>query len=182
MRTQTAAPSSGDLAIGAVAGGLELLAVNTYGAALAAAGAGSLGAVPPAVAEFATTVQGHHQAALDAWNGVLTASGQSAVTSPPAALEATVNGMFATVTDVIGAAELALRLEQITAATYLDAIGKLESDAAIALAGSIQPIDRQHIAVLLFVLGMYPVPETFATVDMAFDGGVMMPDAMPATS
>ncbi len=62
MRTQSAAPSSGDLAIGAVAAGLELLAVNTYGAALAAAGAGSLGAVPPAVAEFATTVQGHHQA------------------------------------------------------------------------------------------------------------------------
>lgn len=41
MRTQTAAPSSGDLAIGAVAAGLELLAVNTYGAALAAAGAGA---------------------------------------------------------------------------------------------------------------------------------------------
>lgn len=182
MSIQTTAPPSGDLAIGAVAAGLELLAVNAYGAALEAAGAGSLGEVPPAVAEFATTVQGHHQEALDAWNGVLTASGQTAVTTPPADLEATVNELFGAVTDVVGAAELALMLEQIAAATYLDAIGKLESDAAIALAGSIQPIERQHIAVLLFVLGMYPVPEVFATTDMAFDGGAMMPSAMPATS
>ncbi len=170
MNIGSAAPPAGDLAIGAVAAGLELVAVNTYGAALAAAGAGTLGEVPPAVAEFATTVQGHHQAALDAWNAVLTASGQPAVTAPPAGLEATVNEMFASVPDVVGAAELALMLEEIAAATYLDAIGKLESDAAIALAGSIQPIDRQHIAVLLFVLGRYPVPDTFATADMALAG------------
>lgn len=84
MNIGTTAPSAGDLAIGAVAAGLELVAVNTYAAALAAAGAGSIGEVPPAVAEFVTTVQGHHQAALDAWNGVLTAGGQAAVTAPPA--------------------------------------------------------------------------------------------------
>lgn len=182
MSVRTTAPPSGDLAIAAVAASLEVLAVNTYGAALDAAGAGSLGEVPPAVAEFVTTAQGHHQEALDAWNGVLTSSGQSAVTAPPAELEATVNQVFGTVTDVVSAAELALMLEQIAAATYLDAIGVLESDAAIALAGSIQPVTRQRISVLLFVLGMYPVPETFATVGMAFDGGPMMPAAMPSTN
>ena len=183
MNIGTTAPSAGDLAIGAVAAGLELVAVNTYAAALAAAGAGSIGEVPPAVAEFVTTVQGHHQAALDAWNAVLTAGGQAAVTAPPAGLEATVNEMFATVTDVVGAAELALMLEEIAAATYLDAIGKLESGAAIALAGSIQPIDRQHIAVLLFVLGRYPVPDTFATADMAFAGeGESASNTIPAAA
>ena len=43
MNIGTTAPSAGDLAIGAVAAGLELVAVNTYAAALAAAGAGSIG-------------------------------------------------------------------------------------------------------------------------------------------
>lgn len=178
----TSAPPSGDLAVAAIAAGLEQLAVNTYGAALDAATSGALGDVPPAVAEFVTTARSHHQAALTSWNRVLTTSGQAAVTQPPADLAATVNQVFGTVTDVVGAAELALMLEQIAAATYLAALGSLESDAAIALAGSIQPIDRQHISVLLFVLGQYPVPETFATTDMAFDGSGMMPSAMPATS
>jgi Ferritin-like domain len=175
------APSEGDLAIANVAASLEVLAVNTYQAALDAAQGGALGDVPPAVAEFATTVRGHHQAALDRWNAVLTGAGQQAVTAPPAQLESAVNRQFGAVTDVNGVAQLALTLEQIAAATYLDALGKLESEAAITLAGSIQPIDRQHIAVLLFVLGMYPVPETFATVEMAFDGGPMDLPAMPPT-
>lgn len=180
-----AAPSEGDLAIGAVAASLEVLAVNTYGAALDAAGSGALGEVPPAVAEFVTVAMAQHQAALDAWNGVLTAAGQPEVTAPPPALETAVNDQFAMVTDAGGAAQLALMLEQIAAATYLDAIGKLESPDAITLAGSIQPIDRQHISVLLFALGMYPVPETFANADMAFSGepGSVPPMApmMPAT-
>lgn len=172
-------PTSGDLTIGSVAASLEVLAVNTYGAALDAAGSGALGEVPPAVAEFVTTAQSQHQAALDAWNGVLTASGQQAVTWAPPDLEATVNDMFAQVTDVAGAANLALTLESIAAATYLDAISKLESTDAIALAGSIYPIDRQHISVLLFALGQYPVPETFANTDQAYAGGA--PPMMPGT-
>src|SRR5215213_7724397 len=60
--------AQGDLAIAMGAAGLEVLAVNTYGAALDAATAGDLGEVPPAVAEFATTAKMQHQAALDAWN------------------------------------------------------------------------------------------------------------------
>lgn len=167
--------------IGTLAASLEVLAVNTYGAALDAAGAGALGEVPPAVAEYVTVARDHHQAHLDAWNGVLEASGMSAVSAPPADLEASVNDQFGMVTDVAGAAQLALMLEQVAAATYLDAISKLESTDAIALAGSIFPIDRQHISVLLFALGMYPVPETFANTDMAFAGGSMAAPEMPAT-
>jgi hypothetical protein len=156
-----------DLEVGAFAAGLEVLAVNTYGAALDAATDGKLGDVPPAVAEFVTTAKDHHQAALDAWNGVLTDAGEDAVDSPPAELEATVNEAFGKVTDVIGAANLALMLEQIAAATYLEAIPALETEGAIALASSIQPIDMQHVAVLLFVLGEYPVPDNFAKTELS---------------
>jgi len=178
-----AAPPPGDLDIAAVAASLEQLAVDTYGAALDAAGSGALGEVPPAVGEFVTVVGQQHQEHLDAWNGVLTASGRAAVSAPPADLAASVNAQFGMVKDAAGAAQLALQLEQVAAATYLDAIGKLQSPDAIMLAGSIQPIDRQHISVLLFALGMYPVPEVFATTAMAYSGSGPMPGApmMPET-
>jgi hypothetical protein len=168
--TTTTAPKgdgAADLKTGAFAASLEVLAVNTYGAALDAATAGKLGEVPPAVAEFVTTAKAHHQAALDAWNSVLTDAGEDAVDAPPADLETTVNEEFGKVTDVIGAARLALMLEQIAAATYLEAIPTLETEGAIALAASIQPIDMQHAAVLLFVLGEYPVPDNFAKTEMS---------------
>ena len=165
--TAPAGDGAADLEVGAFAARLEVLAVNTYGAALDAATAGQLGDVPPAVAEFVTTAKDHHQAALDAWNGVLTDAGEDAVDSPPADLESTVNEEFGKVTDVIGAARLALMLEQIAAATYLEVIPTLETEGAIALAASIQPIDMQHAAVLLFVLGEDPVPDNFAKTEMS---------------
>jgi len=165
--TTAASGGGGDLATGAFAASLEVLAVNTYGAALDAATAGKLGTVPPAVAEFVTTAKAHHQAALDAWNKVLTGAGKPAVAAPPADLEKTVNTEFGKVKDVAGAGKLALMLEEIAAATYLAAIPTLTSDGAIKLAASIQPIDMQHAAVLRFVLGEYPVPDTFASTDKA---------------
>jgi hypothetical protein len=156
-----------DLKLGAFAASLEVLAVNTYGAALDAAGSGALGEVPPAVAEFVTTAMAQHQAHLDRWNEILTGADMEAVADPPADLEKTVNDKFAKVTDATGAAKLALELEQIAAATYLSVIPLLASEAPIRLAASIQPIDMQHAAVLLFALGEYPVPDTFATTELA---------------
>jgi hypothetical protein len=152
---------SGDVAIATFAAGLELLAANTYKAALDAAGTGALGTVPPAVAEFATVVMGHHQEASDA----LAAAAGGITPTVPADIESAVNAEFAKVTDVTGLARLALTLELQAAATYLEVIPQLTTPAAINLAGSILPIERQHAAVLHFVLGEYPVPDTFAGTD-----------------
>jgi len=159
-----------DLKIAALAASLEVLAVGTYTAALAAATANKLGAVPPAVAQFVTTAMSQHQMQLDKWNTVLTGGGGTAVTEPNATLKPVVDAAFAKVTDVAGAANLALMLEQIAAATYLNAQNVLTDKDAIQLAGSIQIIDAQHVAVLLFVLGQYPVPDVFAKTDMAAKG------------
>lgn len=161
--------ATGDLGVAQVAAGLEVLAVQTYGAALEAAGSDALGDVPPAVATFVETAMEHHQAHLDAWNEVLLAADLEEVTSPPEDLKATVDDELAAAEDVTGAAEVALMLEQTAAATYLSVIPELEDEAAIDLAASIQPIDMQHVAVLLFVLGRYPVPDTFAQTDMAYE-------------
>ncbi len=154
-----------DVATAKLAASLEVLAVNTYGAAL-----GAPLDYPEAVAEFATTARDHHQAALDAWNGLLTSLGEAAVTDPPATLNETVNSQFAEVTDVTGVAELALMLEEIAADTYLGAIGAISNAEALKLAASIQPIDMQHIAVLRYVMGEYPVPDAFANTEEAFTG------------
>ena len=68
-------------------------------------------------------------------------------------------------------AKLALLLEQTAADTYFAAVSTLLKDkAAIQLAGSIQIIDQQHQAILLFVLGTYPVPDVFQKGDKAYTG------------
>lgn len=159
-----------DLAVAELAAGLEVLAVQTYTAALDAATAGKLGEVPPAVAEYVTTAKAHHQEHLDAWNTVLTGAGKSEVTTPNAQLKPTVDGEFAKVTDVAGAANLALMLEQIAAQTYLKAIPTLKSKDAIRTAASIQVVDQQHQAILRYALGMYPVPDVFQSTDKAVSG------------
>ena len=165
--TTMADNGSVDLKIAALAAGLEVLAVGTYKAALDAAGAGSLGEVPPAVAEFVTVAMAHHQEHLDAWNKVLAGAGIAEVNEPDATLKPTVDDEFAKVTDVAGAAKLALLLEQIASATYLNAQNVLTDKDAIMLAGSIQIIDAQHASILLYVLGEYPVPDVFAKTDLS---------------
>ena len=168
--TTAAAGASGDLAVATTAAGLEVLAVGTYKAALDAATANKLGAVPPAVATFVQTAMGHHQQALDTWNRVLTGAGRPAVSQPPASLKATVDQQFAQVKDVGGAAKLALLLEQTAADTYLNATQTLRGKDAITTAGALQSVDQEHAAILLYVLGMYPVPDVFQKTDKAFKG------------
>ncbi len=157
--------ATGDLAVAELAAGLEVLAVDTYRAALEAATANKLGPVPPAVGEFVKTAMGHHEQHRDAWNKVLSGAGRSPITAPNAKLKPTVDAEFAKVKDVAGAAKLALMLEDIAAQTYLSAIPKLQSKDAIKTAASIQVIDQQHQSILLYALGMYPVPETFQKTD-----------------
>jgi Ferritin-like domain/TAT (twin-arginine translocation) pathway signal sequence len=164
------APVDSDLAVAELAAGLEVLAVSTYQAAGDAATAGKLGTVPPAVGEYVKTALAQHQEHLAAWNKVLTGAGRAEVTRPNATLKPTVDAEFAKVTDIAGAANLALMLEDIAAQTYLKAIPMLKDKDAIRTAASIQVVDQQHQAILYYALGMYPVPETFQKTDKAATG------------
>ncbi|HUS61857.1 MAG TPA: ferritin-like domain-containing protein [Acidimicrobiales bacterium] len=158
---------AGDLAVAKFAAGLEVLAVGTYKAALEAATGGKLGTVPPAVATFAQTAMKNHTAHRDAWNKVITGAGGTEVTEADKTLSPVVAQKFGVVKDVVGAARLALELEEIAAATYLSAIPSLKDPAAIKLAASIQAIDAKHAAILHYALGEYPVPDVFAKTDKA---------------
>jgi Ferritin-like domain len=159
----------GDLAVAAVAASLENLAVFAYTAGLSAATAGKLGTVPPAVATFATTVKGQHQQHAAAWNAVLKSHGKAPVTVTNPTLTPTVQSDFAKVTDIAGLAQLALTLENIAAQTYQVETAKLQSSAAIQLSSSIQPVEMQHIAILFYVLGMYPGAQTSSGTPLAFN-------------
>jgi hypothetical protein len=171
-RTAAAFPPaglSGDLAVAAVAASLENLAVFAYSAGLAAATEGRLGTVPPAVATFATTVKAQHQQHAAAWNAVLMSHGKAPVNATNPTLTPTVQSDFAKVTDIAGLAQLALTLETIAAQTYQAETAMLKSSAAIQLSSSIQPVEMQHIAVLYYVLGMYPGAQTAAGTPLAFN-------------
>ncbi|HVA08370.1 MAG TPA: ferritin-like domain-containing protein [Acidimicrobiales bacterium] len=159
----------GDLAVAAVAASLENLAVYAYTAGLTAAGAGKLGTVPPAAATFATTVKSQHQQHADAWNGVLAGAGKAKVTVVNPTLAPTVQADFAKVTDIVGLAQLAITLETIAAQTYQAETSLLKSKAAIGLSSSIQPVEMQHIAILYYVLGMYPGAQTSGGTPIAFN-------------
>jgi len=158
---------TGDLAVAALAASLENLAVAAYGDVLTAAGAGKLGTVPPAAANFVTTVKGQHAQHAQAWNSAIVAAGHPAITGPDQALVPTVNKAFAKVTDVAGAAKLALMLEEIAGATYQSAVSAVKAKSSVQVAASIQPVELQHAAVLLFVLGEYPVPNAFSPLSGA---------------
>ena len=165
----TAAPKyKGDLAVVALAAALENLAVATYGAALDAAQAGKLGEVPPAIGEFVTVARDQHQDHASAWNAILSKAGKKKVTGVDLTVKnGVVDPAFAAVSDVGGAANIALELENSAAATYLSAIGAVKSKGGIKTAASIQPVEMQHAAILLFALGEYPVPNSFASTDGA---------------
>ena len=46
-------------------------------------------------------------------------------------------------------------------------MGTLSSADGLAAVATIAPVERQHAAILHFVLGQYPVPDTFVKLDMA---------------
>ncbi len=152
----------------AVAASLENLAVFAYKAGLAAATAGKLGTVPPAIGTFATTALSHHTQHAAAWNAVLKSNGKAKVTVTNPTLTPTIQANFAKVTDVTGLAQLALSLENAAAATYQAETSMLKSKAAIGLSASIEPVEMQHIAILYYVMGMYPGAQTTAGTPIAF--------------
>ena len=164
----------GDLIVVGLAAALEIGAVNTYQKVLDAAGSGAIKDVPPAVATFVQTAQQQHKDHAAAWNGVLTGAGFSAIkdTSNLPSVEMLITERLAGVKDVGSAATLALDLENIAAATYFGGIGAISDPGGIKVAASILPVETQHAAILSYVLGKYPVPNTFITAD-----GAVGPDA-----
>ena len=152
---------TGDLKVVALATALENQAVAAYTAALSAAAAGKLGTVPPAVGTFAKTAMSQHADHAKAWNAVLTGAGVPAITDVPLSTQPATLKALGAVTNISQVAQLALMLENQAAQTYLFAAGHVTNAGGIATAATIAPVESMHAAILQFVLGEYPVPDTF---------------------
>ncbi|MFB7470658.1 ferritin-like domain-containing protein [Kitasatospora sp. NPDC056184] len=165
---------TGDLRVVALATALENQAVGAYRAALDAAQAGRLGSVPPAVATFVTTAMAQHADHAKAWNAVLTGAGVPAITDVPLSNQPDTLAALGRAASVGDVAELALRLEEQAAQTYLFATYSVTGAAGIATAASIAPVEAMHAAILTYVLGRYPVPDDFLPVDKAAGPALLM--------
>ncbi|MBR7836753.1 ferritin-like domain-containing protein [Actinospica durhamensis] len=158
---------TGDLKVVALAVALENQAVAAYKAALANAKAGTLGTVPPAAATFMQTAMSQHEDHAKAWNAVLTGAGLAAITGIPLSNAAATANAVNSATSTAAVAKLALGLENQATETYLYAIGNVSNSGAIATAASIAPVEAMHAATLNFVLGQYPVPDSFISTSKA---------------
>jgi Ferritin-like domain len=165
--SKPSSPYTGDLKVVALATALENQAIAAYTAALAAATAGKLGAVPPAVGTFAQTAMSQHADHAKAWNAVLSSAGKPTISNVPLSGQPAVLKALGAVTTVGGVANLALQLENQAAQTYLFAAFNVTSAGGIATAATIAPVEAMHAAILQFVLGEYPVPDNFLGVDKA---------------
>uniref|UniRef100_UPI001801EAEC ferritin-like domain-containing protein n=1 Tax=Sporichthya sp. TaxID=65475 RepID=UPI001801EAEC len=157
----TSSAAKKDIAALKLDASLENLAVFAYGAALKAAPKGKFGKVPAAVAEFAMHAMDQHADHAEAFNAALVNAGSKAYTKPDPALTPAVLKMFKDTNSVPELAKLALTLENTAAATYVKQMKTLRSLEALNAVATIAPVERQHAAILSFVLGEYPVPDTF---------------------
>jgi hypothetical protein len=156
----TTSKYSGDLKVVALAAALENLAVAGYGLVLKSAGKGKYGKVPPAIAQFIQTVQSQHMDHASAWNSVLTANNLPEVSNAPLTITAPSVKALQSAKTVPAVAAVALGLENAAAETYVFATANVTDAKGIATAASIAPVEAMHAAILSFVLGKYPVPNT----------------------
>lgn len=162
-----AATARGDLKVAQLAASLEVLAVNTYNTALTAAGKGSFGAVPPAFATFASTARSQHQDHENGWNAALQKVGLQAQTMPDPKYNQIVNNALPGLKTIADVANLALTLETVAVETYTFGASAVTAKANRAVALTIAPVEAQHVAILNFVLGTYPIPNSFIMTDKA---------------
>jgi Ferritin-like domain len=152
---------TGDLKVVALATALENLAVSAYSGALQKAGAGQLGTVPPAVATFIQTAMKQHSDHAQAWNAVLSKAGKPTINDAPLSITQDQVNMLNAATSVPDVAKLALNLENLAAQTYTFATANVSDAGGIVTAATIQPVETMHAAILNFILGQYPIPDSF---------------------
>jgi Ferritin-like domain len=170
----TAATSSGsskytgDLKVVALAAALENLAVAGYGLALSNAGKGVYGKVPAAIGNFVTVAQKQHSDHAAAWNSVLKGAGLPQITGTPLTIASGAVSSLKAAKTIPDVAKVALGLENAAAQTYVFAAANVTDTGGIATAASIAPVEAMHAAILSFVLGQYPVPNS----DIGISGAV----------
>jgi hypothetical protein len=150
------AQDSGDPEIAAFAESVELAVVEAY---RAAAASGRM--TTPAVADAARSFAEHHEEHGAAFGA---AAGSVATGRANPGLLEEVADQLERAADENDVVEIVFGLENAAAATYLFALGALESAEALQATASILPVEAQHAVVLGVVLGR-PATELFPTFE-----------------
>lgn len=166
-RLATGGATDTDLAAATHLAGLEVVAAHTYEIAADAVKSRLLGVVPFGVNEYIATGIAHHWAHLKAWNELLTKAGRATVTAPDDEFKPRIDARLTEVNDLPKALYLMEMLEDTLSQTYLKAIGRLRSERAIRTAAAIQVVDQQHLAIIRYIVGQYPIPDTFQPTNRA---------------
>jgi rubrerythrin len=153
-----------DVVLARTAASLEKLAVDTYGAAAALL-------TTKAIKDAATMFADHHQMHLDALNGVITGAGGKAVTAMNQAVyDALVKPAVDAAKTETDAVNLAVKLEEAAAQTYVFAGGALSTPALRSTIMTIGGVEARHAAVLrMAALGQSPL-EVFPSERAFFPG------------
>jgi rubrerythrin len=153
-----------DLVLARTAASLEKLAIDAYGAAAALL-------TTPAIKDAATMFAGHHQMHLDALNGVITGAGGTAVSQMnQAVFDALVKPAIDAAKTEADAVDLAVKLEEAAAQTYVFAGGALSTPALRSTIMTIGGVEARHAAVLrMAALGQSP-REVFPSERAFFPG------------
>jgi hypothetical protein len=143
----TSSAAAMDLTLAKTAASLEALAVATYDTAVKS------GLVKTAaIGDAAKLFQAHHQAHLDALNGVVTQSGGAKITEPNTAVKkAIVDPAVAAAKTEADIVALAFTLEDAAAQTYVFAATQLSKPALRSTIMTIGGVEARHRAILAFV-------------------------------
>jgi hypothetical protein len=143
----TTGGGSMDLTLAKTAASLEALAVATYETA-----SGSGLVKTTAIADAATLFMSHHQAHLDALNGLIEQNGAKAITDPNAAVKsAVVDPAVAAAKTEADIVNLAFTLEDAAAQTYVFAATQLSAPELRSTIMTIGGVEARHRAILAIV-------------------------------
>lgn len=149
----TTAGASMDLVLAKTAASLEALAIAAYDTAI-----GSGLVKTAAIGDAAKLFRSHHQAHLDALNGVITQAGATKVTDPNAAVKkAIVDPAVAAAKAEADIVKLAFDLEDAAAQTYVFAATQLTKPSLRSTIMTIGGVEARHRA-LLAVLAQGKAP------------------------
>lgn len=143
-----------DATIAAFAASVEYAAVEAY---KAAAASGKV--TTPAVGAAATLFLGHHKEHGDAF--VAASGGKGVKDKPNAKLLKALGDQLAAAKTEKDVVKIAYDTENAASATYMFALGALQSADALKLTASILPIESAHAVALALVLGLPATDQTY---------------------
>jgi hypothetical protein len=123
------------------------------------------------VATFVQTAMKPHADHAQAWSTVLSRAGKPPISDAPLSITQDQMAKLTAVRSVPDMAKFALDLENVAAQTYTFAVATVSDPSAIMTAATIQPVETMHAAILNFILGEYPIPDTVIGI-----GNALKPD------